>query len=61
MKAENLLNPYRPLWLKLKPGTGIEFCELVGELLRLLNLHLDAEGVVSKVLRKQDDVEKIAS
>ena len=43
--AENLLNPFRPQWLKLKRGTGIEFCELVSELLRLLSLHLDAEAL----------------
>ena len=59
--AENLLNPFRPQWLKLKPGTGIEFCELVSELLRLLSLHLDAEAIVSKILRKQDGDEKIAN
>jgi Lon-like ATP-dependent protease len=59
--AENLQNPYRPLWLKLKPGSGIEFCELIGELLRLLSLHLDAEAVVTRILRKQDQDEKIAN
>jgi hypothetical protein len=26
--AENLEDPFRPLWLKLKPGSGIEFCEV---------------------------------
>lgn len=58
--AENLLNPSRPLWLKLRPGSGIEFCELVGELLRLLTLHLDAELVVTRILKKQNQDQKIA-
>ena len=59
--AENLQNPFRPIWLKLKPGSGIEFCELVGELLKLLSHHLDAESVVARILKKQDLDEKIAS
>lgn len=58
--AENLLNPFKPQWLKLKPGSGIEFCEWVGELLRLMKLHLDAEAVVNRILRKQDNDEKLA-
>ncbi len=59
--AENLLNPFRPQWLKLKPGSGIEFCELVGELLKLLSHHLDAEPVVARILKKQDHDERIAT
>ncbi len=57
--AENLVNPFKPLWLKLKPGSGIEFCQLVGELLRLLPLHLDAEELVTRILRKQDNDAKL--
>lgn len=59
--AENLQDPFRPVWLKLKAGSGIEFCEQVADLLRLLSLHLDAETVVAKILRHQNDDEKIAS
>ena len=59
--AENLEDPFRPLWLKLKPGSGIEFCELIGDLLRLLSHHLDAEAVVTRILKKQDQDEKIAT
>lgn len=58
--AENLRNPAKPIWLKLKAGSGIEFCELVADLLRRLQLHLDAEEVVQRILRKQDQDEKIA-
>lgn len=36
-------NPFRPIWLKLKAGSGIELCELLDDLFKLLRLHLDAE------------------
>lgn len=58
--AENLRNPTRPIWLKLQPGSGIEFCELIAELLRLLTLHLDAEAIVTRILKKQAQDAKIA-
>lgn len=58
--TENLSNPFRPIWLKLKAGSGIEFCELLDDLFKLLRLHLDAEEVVKKILKKQDNDEKLA-
>ena len=35
--TENLDNPFKPIWLKLKPGSGIEFCDLLDEMLKLLS------------------------
>ncbi len=57
--TENLDNPFKPIWLKLKPGSGEEFCDLLEEMLKLVRLHLDAEAVVKKILRKQDNDEKV--
>jgi len=57
--TENLDNPFKPIWLKLKPGSGIEFCDLLDEMLKLLRLHLDAEAVVKKILKKQNNDQKI--
>ncbi|MBL1377275.1 Lon protease family protein [Zobellella iuensis] len=58
--AENLHHPQKPIWLRLKAGTGIEFCELVGQLLELSSRHLEAEHIVERILRKQGQDEKIA-
>ncbi|PSJ47833.1 peptidase S16 [Zobellella endophytica] len=58
--AENLHHPQKPIWLKLKAGSGIEFCELVGQLLELSSRHLEAEHVVERILKKQGQDEKIA-
>lgn len=58
--AENLHHPQKPIWLRLKVGTGIEFCELVGQLLELSSRHLEAEHIVQRILKKQDNDEKIA-
>ena len=58
--TENLKNPFRPIWLKLKAGTGPEFCDLLDDLFKLLRLKLDAEELVNKILRKQDNDEKLA-
>ena len=58
--AENLLNPARPLWLTLRPGSGPAFCAQIVELLRHLNLHLDAEAIVNKILDDQGQDPKIA-
>ncbi|WP_116474529.1 Lon protease family protein [Zobellella maritima] len=58
--AENLFHPQKPIWLKLKAGTGIEFCELVGQLLELSSRHLEAEHIVERILRKQEQDEKVA-
>ena len=57
--TENLNNPFKPIWLRLQPGTGIEFCEMVGELLKLMSLHLDAERLVTRIMRKQNNDPKI--
>ncbi|ART79331.1 Lon protease family protein [Oceanisphaera avium] len=58
--AENLTHPQKPIWLKLKAGSGLVFCELVGQLLELSSRHLDAEHVVERILKKQDQNPKIA-
>ena len=58
--TENFDNPFRPAWLQLKAGSGPEFCELLDDMLKLLNLKLDAEDVVKKIIRKQNHNEKIA-
>lgn len=58
--AENLHHPQKPVWLRLKAGTGIEFCELVGQLLELSSRHLEAEHIVERILKKQDQDEKVA-
>lgn len=58
--TENLKNPFRPIWLRLKAGTGPEFCDLLDDLFKLLRLKLDAEELVKKILRKQDNDEKLA-
>lgn len=58
--AENLNHPQKPIWLRLKAGTGIEFCELVGQLLELSARHLEAEHIVQRILKKQGNDEKIA-
>lgn len=47
---ENRCNPYKPIRLRLQPGTGVEFCEMVGELLKLLSHHLDAERIVTRIM-----------
>src|SRR5690606_19774011 len=57
--TENLNNPFKPIWLRLQPGTGIEFCEMVGELLKLMSHHLDAERLVTRIMRKQNNDPKI--
>ncbi|MFR9718296.1 Lon protease family protein [Aeromonas diversa] len=57
--TENLNNPFKPIWLQLQPGTGYEFCEMVAELLKLANHHLDAERLVTRIMRKQNDDPKI--
>ena len=58
--AENLNHPQKPIWLRLKAGTGLEFCELVGQLLELSSRHLEAEHIVQRILKKQDNNDKIA-
>lgn len=58
--AENLHHPQKPIWLRLKAGTGIEFCELVGQLLELSSRHLEAEHIVERILKKQGQDEKVA-
>lgn len=58
--TENLKNPFRPIWLQLKSGTGPEFCDLLDDLFKLLRLRLDAEELVKKILKKQDNNEKLA-
>ena len=58
--AENLTHPQKPIWLRLKAGSGLVFCELVGQLLELSSRHLDAEHVVARILKKQDNDPKIA-
>ncbi|WP_417614398.1 Lon protease family protein [Oceanisphaera sp.] len=58
--AENLNHPQKPIWLKLKAGTGLEFCELVGQLLELSSRHLEAEHIVQRILKKQDNNDKVA-
>lgn len=58
--AENLNHPQKPIWLKLKAGTGLIFCELVGQLLELSSRHLEAEHIVERILKKQDNDPKIA-
>ncbi|UBO75825.1 Lon protease family protein [Aeromonas rivuli] len=58
--TENLNNPYKPIWLRLQPGSGVEFCEMVGELLKLMGHHLDAERLVTRIMRKQKNDPKIA-
>ncbi|MGL5303368.1 MAG: Lon protease family protein [Aeromonas sp.] len=57
--TENLNNPFKPIWLRLQPGSGIEFCEMVGELLKLMSLNLDAEHLVSRIMNKQNHDPKI--
>lgn len=58
--AENLNHPQKPIWLRLKAGTGQVFCELVGQLLELSSRHLEAEHIVQRILKKQDNDSKIA-
>nr|WP_243454136.1 Lon protease family protein [Oceanisphaera pacifica] len=58
--AENLNHPQKPIWLKLKAGTGLVFCELVGQLLELSSRHLEAEHIVQRILKKQDNDPKVA-
>lgn len=58
--AENLTHPQKPIWLRLKAGSGLVFCELVGQLLELSSRHLDAEHIVERILKKQDNDQKIA-
>ncbi|MFQ2479009.1 Lon protease family protein [Aeromonas caviae] len=57
--TENLNNPFKPIWLRLQPGSGFEFCEMVGELLKLMSHHLDAERLVTRIIRKQNNDPKI--
>lgn len=57
--TENLNNPFKPIWLQLQPGSGYEFCEMVAELLKLANHHLDAERLVTRIMRKQNNDPKI--
>lgn len=57
--TENLNNPFKPIWLQLQPGSGFEFCDMVAELLKLANHHLDAERLVTRIMRKQNDDPKI--
>ena len=40
--AENLTHPQKPIWLRLKAGSGLVFCERVGQLLERSSRHLDA-------------------
>ncbi|WP_108650894.1 AAA family ATPase [Dongshaea marina] len=58
--AENLINPFKPIWLHLMPGTGIKFCEQISELIHYMQHHLDAEHLVTKILKKQNGDEKVA-
>ncbi|MGO1246324.1 MAG: Lon protease family protein [Oceanisphaera sp.] len=58
--AENLNHPQKPIWLKLKAGTGLVFCELVGQLLELSSRHLEAEHIVQRILKKQNHNPKVA-
>lgn len=58
--VENVQQPYRPRCLLLKAGTGPEFCTSIAELYKLLRLKLDAETVVNKILRKQNQSESVA-
>ncbi|ART83837.1 peptidase S16 [Oceanisphaera profunda] len=59
--AENLTHPQKPIWLRLKAGSGLVFCELVGQLLELSSRHLDAEHIVERILKKQDNDPKVAN
>jgi Lon-like ATP-dependent protease len=52
--TENLNNPFKPIWLRLQP-LGFEFCEMVGELLKPMSHHLDAERLVTRIIRKQNN------
>ncbi|MGL5947929.1 MAG: Lon protease family protein [Aeromonas sp.] len=53
--TENVNNPYRPLCLTLQPGSGIEFCQQVAELLKRLSHKLDAEKLVAQIVHKQNN------
>jgi Lon-like ATP-dependent protease len=58
--AENVQQPHKPLCLPLRAGTGPEFCAGIAELYKLLRLKLDAETLVAKILRKQNQSAVIA-
>lgn len=59
--AENLDNPQRPICLELEPGTGTEFCEKVGNLLKSLLKHVDSEKIVESIMKRQEGNERLAS
>ncbi len=57
--AENLTNPQSPTCLHIKSGTEEEFSKLIVDLLTKLQHNLDAEEVLLRILRKQDNDPKL--
>lgn len=57
--AENLSNELSPTWLHIKSGTAEEFNTLICDLLNKIKHNLDAEDVLLKILRKQDNNTKL--
>lgn len=57
--AENLANELSPTWLHIKSGTAEEFNTLICDLLNKIKHNLNAEEVLLKILRKQDNNQKL--
>lgn len=57
--AENLSNELSPTWLHIKSGTAEEFNTLICDLLNKIKHNLDAEEILLRILRKQDNNKKL--
>ncbi|MGN1392814.1 MAG: AAA family ATPase [Succinivibrionaceae bacterium] len=57
--AENLNNELSPTWLHIKSGTAEEFNKLICDLLNNVKHNLNAENILLRILKKQDNNKKL--
>ena len=57
--VENLEYNLRPIWLMLRPGSGIKFLTEIIELITSLSKHQDSEKLASKIIAEQGNDEKL--
>ena len=57
--AENLAEPLSPICLHIKSGTAIEFNTLICDLLNKIQRKTDAEEVLMRILKKQNNDKKL--
>lgn len=57
--VENLEYSLRPIWLMLKPGSGLRFLKQLFELITSLSKHQDSEKLASKIIEEQGNDEKL--